>query len=86
VVDLPPEVQAALDHQEASLQRIAMWVVSLPIDRRDEVFEHCKKRFESTVDKHLIRPEIGRQWVDLTIQRLHSLVLSMDVGDGGGHA
>ena len=30
MVEVPPEIKNVIDQQEASLQRIAMWIIGLP--------------------------------------------------------
>jgi hypothetical protein len=34
MVEVPPEIKNVIDQQEASLQRIAMWIIGLPRENR----------------------------------------------------
>ena len=77
------EVQALIDKQEDSLQRIAMWILELPKERRKQAFDVAERTFEQSVGKFGMREEWGRSWIDLSMKRLRSLVINM--GASGGH-
>ena len=80
------EVQALIDKQEDSLQRIAMWILELPKERRKQAFDVAERTFEQSVGKFGMREEWGRSWIDLSMKRLRSLVIKMGAGGGHGQA
>jgi hypothetical protein len=86
VVEVPPEIQNVIEQQEASLQRIAMWIIGLPRGNRAAVMSLARKVFEETFQQASLNPDLARKWVDLNSERLHALLLDMEAGGGHGHA
>jgi hypothetical protein len=80
------EVQALIDKQDDSLQRIAMWILELPKERRQQAFDVTERTFEQSVGKFGMTKEWGRGWIDLSMKRLRSLVIDMEAGAGRGQA
>ena len=80
------EVQALIDKQEDLLQRIAMWILELPKERRQQAFDVAERTFEQSVGKFGMREEWGRSWIDLSMKRLRSLVINMGASGGHGQA
>jgi hypothetical protein len=64
-----PEIKNVLEQQEASLQRIAMWIVGLPRENRVAAINLARKVFEETFQEASLNPELGRKWVDLNTER-----------------
>ena len=48
MVEVPPEIENVIDQQEASLQRIAMWIIGLPRENRAAAIDLARKVFEET--------------------------------------
>ena len=48
MVEVPPEIKNVIDQQEASLQRIAMWIIGLPREKRAAAIDLARKVFEET--------------------------------------
>jgi hypothetical protein len=49
MVEVPPEIKkSVIDQQEASLQRIAMWIIGLPRENRVAAIDLERKVFEET--------------------------------------
>jgi len=48
MVEIPPEIKNVIDQQEASLQRIAMWIIGLPRENRAAAIDLAIKVFEET--------------------------------------
>ena len=86
MVEVPPEIQNVIEQQEASLQRIAMWIVSLPRGNRAAAISLARKVFEETFQQASLNPDLARKWVDLNTERLHALLPDMEAGGVGGHA
>jgi len=76
VVEVPPEIQNVIEQQEASLQRIALWIVSLPRGNRAAAISLARKVFEETFQQASLNPDLARKWVDLNTERLHALLPS----------
>ena len=75
-----------IEQQEASLQRIALWIVSLPRGNRAAAISLARKVFEETFQQASLNPDLARKWVDLNTERLHALLPDMEAGGVGGHA
>ena len=86
MVEVPPEIQNVIEQQEASLRRIAMWIVSLPRGNRAAAISLARKVFEETFQQASLNPDLARKWVDLNTERLHALLLDTEAGGGRGHA
>jgi hypothetical protein len=43
MVEIPPEIKNVIDQQEASLQRIAMWIIGLPRENRAAAIDLARK-------------------------------------------
>jgi hypothetical protein len=86
MVEVPPEIKNVIEQQEASLQRIAMWIVGLPRENRTAAINLARKVFGETFQEASLKPELASKWVDLNVERLHTLVLDMEAGGGSGHA
>ena len=80
------EVQALIAKQENSLQRIAMSIMELPKERRQQAFDVTERTFEQSVGKFGMTEEWGRSWIDLSMKRLRSLVIGMEAGGRKGWA
>jgi hypothetical protein len=65
MVEVPPEIKNVIDQQEASLQRIAMWIIGLPRENRAAAIDLARKVFEETFQQASLNPELARKWVDL---------------------
>ena len=48
MVEVPPEIKNVIDQQEASLQRVAMWIIGLPRENRAAAIDLARKVFEET--------------------------------------
>ena len=48
MVEVPPEIKNVIEQQEASLQRIAMWIIGLPRENRGAAIDLARKVFEET--------------------------------------
>jgi len=48
MVEVPPEIKNVIEQQEASLQRIAMWIIGLPRENRAAAIDLARKVFEET--------------------------------------
>jgi len=48
MVEFPPEIKNVIDQQEASLQRIAMWIIGIPRENRAAAIDLARKVFEET--------------------------------------
>ena len=48
MVEVPPEIKNVMDQQEASLQRIAMWITGLPRENRAAAIDLAREVFEET--------------------------------------
>ena len=86
MVEVPPEIKGVIDQQQASLQRIAMWIIGLPREKRPAATDLARTVFEETFQEASLNPELARKWVDLNVERLHALLLDMEAGGGCGHA
>ena len=86
MVEVPPEIKNVIDQQEASLQRIAMWIIGLPRENRAAAIDLARKVFEETFQQASLNPELAWKWVDLNVERLHALLLDMEASGGRGHA
>jgi hypothetical protein len=86
MIEVPAEIKNVIEQQESSLQRIAMWIVGLPRDKRPAAINLARKVFEETFQEASLNPELARKWVDLNTERLHALQLDMEAGGGRGHA
>ena len=86
MVEVPPEIKNVIEQQEASLQRIAMWIIGLPRENRGAAIDLARKVFEETFQQASLNPELARKWVDLNVERLHALLLDMEAGGERGHA
>ena len=84
MVEVPPEIKNVIDQQEASLQRIAMWIIGLPRENRAAAIDFARKVFEETFQQVSLNPELAGKWVDLNVERLHALLLDMEAGGGRG--
>jgi hypothetical protein len=86
MIEVPAEIKNVIEQQESSLQRIAMWIVGLPRDKRPAAINLARKVFEETFQEASLNRELARKWVDLNTERLHALQLDMEAGGGRGHA
>ena len=72
MVEVPPEIKNVIEQQEASLQRIAMWIIGLPRENRAAAINLARKIFEETFQQASLNQELARKWVDLNVERLHA--------------
>jgi hypothetical protein len=86
MADVTPEIQAIIDRQEASLQRIAMRIMEIPKDRRDEACDAARRSFEAAFANYQCDPERVRNYIGVNMERLRTLLIEMEVGGGHGHA
>jgi hypothetical protein len=80
MVEIPPEIKNVIDQQEASLQRIAMWIIGLPRENWAAAIDLARKVFEETFQQASLNPELARKWVDLNVERLHAFLFDMEAG------
>lgn len=59
MVEVPPEIKNVTKQQEASLQRIAMWVIGLPRENRAAAINLARKVFEETFQQASLHPELA---------------------------
>ena len=59
MVEVPPEIKNVTKQQEASLQRIAMWVIGLPRENRAAAINLARKVFEETFQQASLHPELS---------------------------
>ncbi|MGO9058551.1 MAG: hypothetical protein ACLQU2_14370 [Candidatus Binataceae bacterium] len=86
MVEVPAEIKNVIEQQEASLQRIAMWIIGLPRENRPAAINLARTVFEETFQQGSLNQELARKWVDLNVERLHARWLDMEAGGGRGHA
>jgi hypothetical protein len=70
MVEVPPEIKNVIEQQEASLQRIAMWIVGIPRENRTAAINLARKIFEETFQQASLDPELASKWVDLNVERV----------------
>jgi hypothetical protein len=86
MVEVPSEIKNVIDQQEASLQRITMWIVGLQRENQAAAIDLVRKVFEETFQEASLDQELARKWVDLNTERLHALLFDMEASGGSGHA
>ena len=66
MVEVPPEIKNVIEQQEASLQRIAMWIIGLPRENRTSAINLARKIFEETFQQASLNQELARNGLILT--------------------
>ena len=61
MVEVPPEIKNVIDQQEASLQRIAMWIIGLPRENRAAAIDLARKVFEGNVSAGFAQSGVGAE-------------------------
>jgi hypothetical protein len=61
MVEIPPEIKNVIDQQEASLQRIAMWIIGLPREEPGRRNRPCKKGLRGNVSAGFAQSGVGAE-------------------------
>jgi photosystem II stability/assembly factor-like uncharacterized protein len=86
MVDIPPEIKNVIEQQEASLQRIAMWIVGIPGENRTAAINLARKVFEETFQQASLDPELAVLDDAATAPEVRTPALSISRGGGAPSA
>jgi hypothetical protein len=79
----PTPVEAMIQKQEESLQRIAMRILELPKGQREVAFSHAKANFEQHGLPSTVTDAINRgKMTAVLMTRLRTLVTDMEAAGG----
>jgi hypothetical protein len=83
-----PEQQEIIEHTVGAIQRIAMYIVTLPREQRSEQYAVVRGNFAESIKKFGVEGKAADKWLNLTMQGIEALVSEIEAGGGaaGGKA
>jgi hypothetical protein len=84
-----PVQQRSFDATVATVNRVAMRIVALPREHREEAFQIARRNYEAALRKFgQDNKPIARQWLDLVDNMIRQRVSDIEAsgGAGGGRA
>jgi hypothetical protein len=88
MADLTPEQRQVLDHTLQAVQRIALAMLDLAQDEREQQYGIVRRNFERALSQVGIEEKTAHDWLDVTMRALRAFVSEIDARGGaqGGQA
>jgi hypothetical protein len=86
-MDLTNEERQALEDSLGAIRRIAMKVIELPKEQREQQYANIRREFENSIRKYGAQGERIAKWLDNMMTAIRALVAEIEAGGGarGGH-
>lgn len=84
--ELTREQEAAVATTVDAIQRIAMAIVALPKEQREEHYALVRRNFEAAITQFGVQGAAAHAWLNNTMLGIQSLVTEIEIETGGGAA
>jgi hypothetical protein len=83
MAELTAEQKEVLEQTVQAVERVALAMLELPKDDREEQYAIVRRNFERALQQVGIEGQAGQDWLDVTMRALRAFVAEVEAGGGG---